>query len=95
MDPRHAQTLQQCEALRRLVFHLGQCGPDAQARQASRSLLQYFDGLACEPGQHPVLREEWAHLREEIAAIVAGQEAGTVLSDMDHFIGLNRSLLRH
>ena len=39
----HQHTLDQCEALWRLVMYLGQCAPDAQSRQASRELLAWFD----------------------------------------------------
>jgi len=40
----HQHTLDQCEALWRLVMCLGQCEPDAASRQATDQLLAWFDG---------------------------------------------------
>lgn len=40
--------------------------------------------------QHRLLESMWRGLREQIAAIAAGRDAPSVLSDVDHFVRLNR-----
>jgi hemerythrin-like domain-containing protein len=39
----HGRIRSQCETLRRLVGHLPQHGADAQAQQAARAVMRYFD----------------------------------------------------
>ena len=42
----HERALHQCATLRRLVPHLAQHGPDADARIAAAAVLRYFDTAA-------------------------------------------------
>jgi hemerythrin-like domain-containing protein len=40
--------------------------------------------------QHRLLESMWRGLREQVAAIAAGRDAPSVISDVDHFVRLNR-----
>lgn len=39
----HARIARQCDTLEKLAAHLADVGPDAQAQQAARAVLTYFD----------------------------------------------------
>jgi hemerythrin-like domain-containing protein len=42
----HARIARQCDTLEKLLAHLPQLGADAQARQAARAVMAYFDTAA-------------------------------------------------